>query len=399
MAFHTIASFTYMCTVFYPSFATQSYKSFREIHKRVLDDSVSHEVRRQLYEQRKAEVEAHNSLNRSWTMALNKFSDFTEKELKARLGYKRVGGRWHQSSSVGSSGSIGIASSSLMQAVADEYEGNVDSDDLASDVDYNRQGLKSAAWVRNQGSCGSCWAVAAAGAMEMQLERSQGIAKKLAVQQIVDCVPNPRHCGGSGGCKGATGELAFQYTRKHGIMYEDEYKGKCSAAQASVKLNQFVRLPENSAKYLHHALATKGPVVVSVDGTDWFSYAGGVFSGCQKDTIVNHAALAVGYGHEPSSKKDYWLVRNSWGDDWGEKGHLRVERHMDDKAYCGVDNKPKEGVYCDNAPSEITVCGMCGITSDSAYPIIAGHGNLRKGAQARKIESEGAELHSDSNSI
>jgi cathepsin L len=394
MAFRSIVSFTYMCHVFHPSSATQSYQSFCDSHDRdFMDESVSAEVRQQLFEQRKAEVAAHNSMNRSWSVAINKFSDFTDQELQSRLGYKRVGGRWHASST----GSMSIGSSSLMQAVADEYEGNVDTDQLASEVDFNKQGLKSAAWIRNQGSCGSCWAVAATGAIEIQLERAQGVAKKLAVQQIVDCVPNPHHCGGAGGCKGATGELAFEYSRKNGIMYEDDYKGsaQCTGAPASVKLNQFVRLPENSAKYLHHALATKGPVVVSVDGSDWFSYAGGVYAGCKKDTIVNHAALAVGYGHEPSSKKDYWLVRNSWGEDWGEKGHLRVERHMDDKAYCGVDNKPKEGVYCDNAPSEITVCGMCGITSDSAYPVLAGRGNLRKRAQARKFESDAEDLHSD----
>jgi cathepsin L len=379
----------------YFSSASQSYQSFRKSHDRdFMDKSVSHEVRQQLFEQRKAQVAAHNSLNKSWTVAINKFSDLTEQELQSRLGYKRVGGRWTADAGISSSGAIGFGSS-FMQAVADEYEGNVDTDKLASEVDYNRQGLKSADWIRNQGACGSCWAVAATGAMEMMLERAQGVAKKLAVQQIVDCVPNPQHCGGSGGCKGATSELAFEYARTDGISYEADYKGQCAGVPASVKLHQFVRLPENSAKYLHHALGTKGPVVVSVDGGDWFSYAGGVYAGCKKDTIVNHAALAVGYGHDTSSKKDYWLVRNSWGEDWGEKGHLRIERHMDDKAYCGVDNKPKEGVYCDNAPAEITVCGMCGITSDSSYPVIAARSNLRKGSQASKLESRATELHTD----
>jgi|Transcript_28112 cathepsin L len=365
----------YTTYLLWTSTASGSYEDFRRAHGRdaVGDGSVSFDVRQQLFAQRKAEAVAHNSLNRSWTMAVNHFSDYTDEELQRMLGYKRVGGRWSQGSSVASGGS------SFLQA--DEYEDDVENEVVAAEVDWRQNLQKSSTWVRNQGGCGSCWAVAAAGALEMHNER-RGIAKRLAVQQIIDCVPNPRHCGGDGGCKGATGELAFEYARIYGVMAEDGYNGTCSGALPSaVKVAQFVRLPDNQVKYLHHAVATKGPVVVSVDGGNWFSYGGGVFSGCQKDTVVNHAVLAVGYGHDSSSGKDYWLVRNSWGGSWGENGYLRIERHMQDRAYCGIDNNPKDGVYCDNAPSQIEVCGMCGITSDSAYPVIPSYRNSLRHAK------------------
>jgi cathepsin L len=360
------------------SLGSGSYEAFRQEHGRagVGDDAVSFEVRQELFAQRKAEAMAHNSLNKSWTMAINHFSDYTDEELQRLLGYKRVGGRWSQSSPAS-------GGSSFLQA--DEYGEDVDNDELAAEVDWRQNLQKTSTWIRNQGACGSCWAVAAVGAVEMHNEKRGGLAKRLSVQQYIDCVPNPRHCGGSGGCKGATGELAFEYSRMNGLMSEDAYTGKCNAVSPSVKLTQFVRLPENKVKYLHHAVATKGPIVVSVDGGNWFSYGGGVFSGCQKDTVVNHAVLAVGYGHEPSSGKDYWLVRNSWGADWGENGFLRIERHMQERAYCGIDNKPKDGVYCDDAPDSIEVCGMCGIMSDSAYPVIAASRNtLRHSKKAHK---------------
>jgi len=136
----------------------------------------------------------------------------------------------------------------------------------------------------------------------------------------------------------------------------------------------FVSLPANKVEPLLHAVATHGPVVVSVDGSAWYQYATGVYSGCKRNTVVNHAALAMGYGKDPEhhTKKDYWLVRNSWGNKWGEKGFIRVERHQGQDKYCGMDNKPLEGVYCDlpSTPKEVPVCGMCGITSDSVFPSV-----------------------------
>jgi len=365
-----------------------SYEAFRRDYGRAnaSDDSVSFEVRQQLFAQRKAEAMAHNSMNKSWTKVVNHFSDYTDEELQRLLGYKRVGGRWSQTSAAS-------GGSSFLEA--DEYGEDVENDVVAAEVDWRHNLQETSSWIRNQGACGSCWAVAAVGSVEMHMQKRGLSPKRLAVQQYIDCVPNPRHCGGSGGCRGATGELAFEYSRRIGLMSEDSYSGHCDGSLPySVKLASFVRLPENRVKYLHHAVATKGPVVVSVDGGNWFSYGGGVFSGCQKDTVVNHAVLAVGYGHEPSSGKDYWLVRNSWGAGWGENGFLRIERHMEDRSYCGMDNKPKDGVYCDNAPEQIQVCGMCGIESDSAFPVIAAqrntlrhHRNTMSMLKAKRLDS------------
>jgi cathepsin L len=350
------------------AWASDSYEDFRTNHggADLLNEyGLTYEARQQLFRRRKAEAMLHNARNASWKMVVNRFSDYTDSELQAMLGYKRVAGRW-------SSQSVPGASSFIQQH---EYDMEDNDDQLASEVDWRQNLQKSSTWIRDQGKCGSCWAVAAVGALEMHAERKFGSASRLSHQQLVDCVPNPRHCGGTGGCKGATGELAFEFARIHGVSTDEAYQSKeggCNKkTHVAYKLNGFVRLPENKASYLKHAIATQGPVVVSADGGKWFAYGGGVFSGCAKDTVVNHAILGVGYGIDPVSAKDYWTIRNSWGPDWGENGFMRIERHMNDNDYAGIDDAPKEGVFCDDAPATVPISGMCGITSDSAYPSIA----------------------------
>lgn len=74
----------------------------------------------------------------------------------------------------------------------------------------------------------------------------------------------------------------------------------------------------------------------------------------------------MGYGTDPKLG-NYWLVRNSWSAQWGEKGYIRVAREDPTNPPCGMDTKPSDGSGCDNGPSEVKVCGTCGILYDNVY--------------------------------
>jgi len=328
-------------------------------------DALGFQQRLALFRKQQEAVRQHNAQpHRSWTAALNRFADYTEEEFHALLG--------HKPSRISSSRSAVASSSSFLEEQPQQA--------LAAAVDW-RSSLNSTADVKDQGSCGSCWAVAAVGAIEAHAEKV-GNVRPLSFEQLVDCVPNPKQCGGQGGCKGATSELAFAWVSKNGLAAAADYTGYLSGVEGICKTNGqpavhaegFTQLAVNKLQPLMDALANKGPVVVSVDASRWSMYSDGVFNGCARDATVNHAVMMVGYGRDVQRGMDYWLIRNSWGRGWGEAGYIRIQRHSGDvddwdAGYCGTDNKPLDGVGCKGGPSNITVCGMCGILSDSSFPV------------------------------
>ncbi|CAE7600552.1 RD21A [Symbiodinium pilosum] len=232
-------------------------------------------------------------------------------------------------------------------------------------MDWRSKGVVTA--VKDQGGCGSCWAFSATETVESHYAIQSGKLLTLAPQTYVDCVENPQECGGTGGCEGATMELAFNLTITKGIALETSmpYKGRdasCPTYTPAVKASAYVRLPVNDASALETALATKGPVSVTVAAGSWQLYGGGIFSGCSQgsDNTLDHGVQAVGYA------KDYWLVRNSWGPSWGEKGYIRLSRASDDKTF--IDHRPADGEACKPYPKTQTIGGECGVLFDSSYP-------------------------------
>jgi len=328
-------------------------------------------------------VKAINARNKKeghpWVAGVQSFMDWTTEEKAALNGYKPAGSRHSR-----------LATSAIELGSSEEALVNASSIEAVRKQGGMRR--EEGPLIRDQGNCGSCWAISAAEAVEAQLQR-QGISAEtqVAAQAFVDCVPNPEHCGGSGGCDGATGELAYAYARDHGIPLEYELPytgrtGKCTprAAASMVRVSSWHALPSNKAGPLMKALVEEGPVVVAVDGEAWFDYDNGVFDGCSKDAVLGHAVLAKGYGEDKGHK--YWDIQNSWGSGWGENGHIRLLRHggEEDDQWCGTDNKPKEGVGCDGGPAEVTVCGMCGLLYD---PLVPTGVKLEQPAEGRRGQS------------
>lgn len=333
--------------------STEAYEAFRKEFGRAKlqgPDPVSYLDRLSLFEARRAKINALNVRpGATWVAGLNHLADYTEEERRMLLGYRRSMHSWAEPSA-----------GSFLEVGPKQL--------LAASVDW-RPKLHTSGAPRDQGGCGSCWAVAAVGAIETHSEIWTGKSHSLSFEQLVACVKNEQHCGGSGGCGGATHELAFDYVKENGLARAEDYQGGYMSAQGDTAchakswrntgwIKGWEHVTPNKVHPLLEAVATQGPVVISVDASPWGEYRKGVFNDCGVNATVNHAVLLVGYGEDAGLNMPYWLIRNSWGQ-WGENGFIRLQRHGE-KEHCGIDKDPQAGVGCDGGPKTVPVCGMCG---------------------------------------
>lgn len=307
----------------------------------------------------------HNSGNSTWFMGVNEYADLSVEEFKATKMGKVFGGEgsptpWDECPSVKNASSPS---------------------DWPKDLDWRTKGVVTDA--KNQGGCGSCWTFSTAETLESHIAIQTGKLMTFSEQEFVDCVQNPNDCGGTGGCNGATQWLGFEYAMAHGVTLEKNYPyepvtGTCQPNKVvpAAHIKSYCRLPHASATYtaakqyddLMNAVVHQGPIAISAAAEPWQLYSHGVFDGpCGTD--VDHAIVLVGYGAEMD--KDYWLVRNSWGSDWGEKGYIRIRRDGSTSKgeQCATDKTPGDGTACKGDPKTMEVCGLCGLMSDSSYPI------------------------------
>ncbi len=245
---------------------------------------------------------------------------------------------------------------------------------LPTSVDWRTQGAVTP--VKDQGGCGGCWAFSAAETAESAVFLAAGKLLTFSEQEILACTPNPDSCGGTGGCSGATQELAFAYIGQAGITTEAQWpytarSGTCDWTGKTPVANftGYVALPFNNYSALINSVVSVGPIAISGAAEPWQSYETGVFDTCtgSSGSDVDHAIVLEGYGTD-SVSGDYWLVRNSWSAGWGEKGYIRLQRYGDGKEPCTTDKTPGDGDGCAGGPASIKVCGECGIMSDSSYP-------------------------------
>jgi len=149
------------------------------------------------------------------------------------------------------------------------------------------------------------------------------------------------------------------------------YFARGAARPSFYGMKAWERLPENAYEPLLQALFERGPVAVSVGAGPWNSYVSGIFDNCSKDAVVDHAVTLIGYGEDAALGHKFWLVQNSWGSDWGEGGRIRLLRRDDEQEQCGTDRQPEMGTGCAGGPTDVKVCGMCGILYDSVVPHFA----------------------------
>jgi len=265
-----------------------------------------------------------NSQNESPKLALNKFADLTAQEFKSK----------HS----------GCAFSHDDEAFIKSNTKEHIQDPLPDSIDWRKKG--AVYMVSDQGSCGACWAFAAVAAVEGFHAIQTGSILGFSEQQLIDCDLNNRGCGGG------WPYLGLVYTAQYGDYSHYDYpytgnEGNCMYnPQKATRSNtgfQFVA-PKNSTA-LKSAL-TVNPVAVLIESDEdvfQFYQSGVITANCSSN--VDHAVLAVGY--TTINGTEAFIVKNSWGTNWGQAGY----------AYIATD------------PSQNNGTGVCGILTQPSIPV------------------------------
>ncbi|XP_010261858.1 PREDICTED: thiol protease aleurain-like [Nelumbo nucifera] len=269
-------------------------------------------------------IRSSNRKGLPYTLAINEFADWSWEEFRAQ----RLGAA--QNCSATTKGSHKLT------------------DDLLPETkDWREDGIVSP--VKNQGHCGSCWTFSTTGALEAAYTQAFGKSISLSEQQLVDCA----RAFNNFGCNGGLPSQAFEYIKYNGGLDTEEaypYTGKdgvCkfSSENVGVQVLESVNITLGAEDELKHAVAIVRPVSVAFEVVRGFRfYKKGVYTSetCGSTPMdVNHAVLAVGYGTE--NGVPYWLIKNSWGESWGDNGYFKMELGKN----------------------------MCGIATCASYPIVA----------------------------
>jgi len=269
-------------------------------------------------------IELHNRAGKSYTMGMNKFGDMPFAEFHAKYtGYNYIKRDYIRSKN------------------APHIHDNHNVQDPAS-VDWRDKGAVTP--IKDQGQCGSCWAFSATGSLEGAFFIKFNNSVSLSEQQLVDC----SGAQGNQGCNGGLMDQAFEYVKQNGgLTSEDQYPymavdQDCMSPlpHSIASLSGYTDVHANDDAALQKAVVI-GPVSVAIeaDQESFQFYKSGVFEDPDCGDMLDHGVLAVGYGVE--NNKKYWIVKNSWGEDWGDKGYIRMVRRSDNpEGECGINMDP-----------------------------------------------------------
>jgi len=298
------------------------WKHFQVNHGKVYRTATEEKYRRKIFIENSFIIAQQNlkySMGQSsFKMAMNKFGDLLPHELPG------FGNRYHGRPLISRGLPLEIKTVG----------------DIPAAFDWRDKGVVTV--VKDQKHCGSCWAFSAVGALESQLfihnKTNSDAPVRLSEQNLVDCDDS------NGGCEGGFMDKAYDFIKTNGgIDTEESYtytgnKDDCSykPENSGGSVEGYVVVPSGDEMALTAAIFEMGPIAVAIDAnhTSFQLYKEGVIDepDCST-TILGHAALAVGFGTTDDGV-DFYIVKNSWGEGWGENGYMRMRRNNDNQ--CGI---------------------------------------------------------------
>jgi cathepsin L len=256
-------------------------------------------------------INLHNKSNKTFTVAMNKFGDLSSHEFqKIYLGTKAT--------------------------VVPGHFRHAHNPKLPASWDWRKHGAVTP--IKNQQQCGSCWSFSTTGSTEGCHFLTKKKLVSLSEQNLMDCSTSQ----GNQGCDGGLMTQAMTYIISNGgIDTEASYPytaqdGTCNynAANSGATLKSFVNVVSGNEADLQAKVAL-GPTSVAIDASQnsFQFYSSGVYNepACSTSQL-DHGVLAVGWGTD--SGTPYWLVKNSWGTDWGLNGYIEMSRNLNNQ--CGI---------------------------------------------------------------
>jgi cathepsin L len=298
------------------------FQEFTMTYNKVYKSQDEYDQRQSIFCSNYQFIEQHNSRNGvNFKLDVNEFADLTDKEFEYLYTNK-------------------VDHHDMLDNSID-MDTKVYDSEIPESVDWVVKGHVSP--VKNQGQCGSCWSFSATGVIESHLSIFKNKSVLLSEQELVDC----SWLYGNLGCGGGMPSRAFKYVKKFGLSTEEEYpydakNHMCKTItrhyDEKYKIGGWNSVESFNETRLVEVLANVGPISVALDASskEFRFYKSGVMDTC--GIQLNHAVLLVGYGVEDG--QDYFKIKNSWGETYGDEGYLKVSRNKHYMGTCGLASLP-----------------------------------------------------------
>jgi len=289
------------------------FREFKSTHLKAYDTVADESLSFQTFVENMKIAEELQASNPLATFGVNQFADMSEAEFSTRFldaaYYQRVLSETYEE---------------IEAPIADQIEAR------GNAIDWRSKGAVTP--VKNQGSCGSCWAFSTTGNIEGQWFIQHKKLTPLSEQELVSCDKT------DSGCNGGLMDNAFNWlirNRKGQIVTQASYPYVSgSGSNPACRTGELDRMTVGATITGYNHLAKSedtlaasvlkvGPIAIALDASSFKSYTGGIVTNCISKTM-NHGVLAVGFND--NNVPPFWIIKNSWGTGWGEKGYIRVAK-------------------------------------------------------------------------